>query len=102
MTQRDVVARLRMMASEREAYTKSGRPMHVNEAMTGWLTEAADEIERLRAAGRKLLSEMWEGEYGDGYTLSARAYKEADAIFNEQPVRPMGGWPPGENPEQDR
>lgn len=52
MTQRemDVVARLRMMASERDAYTKSGRPMHVNETMTSWLTEAAAEIERLRAA----------------------------------------------------
>jgi len=54
----DIADRLRAMVQEREAYTKSGKPMHVNVVMTGWLTEAATEIERLRAEIGELRSNL--------------------------------------------
>ena len=44
----DITDRLRLMVIEREFYTKTGKPMHVNAKMTDWLTEAGTEIEQLR------------------------------------------------------
>lgn len=44
----DIVERLRVMAAERDVYRRNNRPMHVNDTMTTWLREAADEIEHLR------------------------------------------------------
>ena len=68
----DITDRLRLMAIEREFYTKTGKPMHVNAAMTGWLTEAVTEIERLRAAlsNEQLVAPecVCEARYGDVHT----------------------------------
>lgn len=58
------------------------------EYTAGLLGAAMEEIERLRAAGQALLTDMVEHASGDEYSISGDAYRAATEVFfgNGQPT----------------
>lgn len=107
----DITHRLREMVIERQAYSEAKKPMRVNDTMTGWLTEAAAEIERLRAAISGPVTIKNFGARTDEWLTGFQAGVEAKesaisaALVDEQNASedsdtpdgwlPDGSWAPG-------
>lgn len=44
----DIVERLQAIVADRDAFSRAGTPIRINDTVTGWLREAAGEITQLR------------------------------------------------------